>query len=172
MTGLQGHGSTAFRRDDRWRSARLPLAAAGLVLVERVLMEAGAHGICGLAGGAAAGAGRPRPLIGRPGRVGARPRRVAGRDGGRIRPGRAPAPFASRAAGARGAGRRPTHVAGHSGGGPAACSTYSSECAAHQSDPGGCLAPLCPKAECSFRRQRRQPASLTLTRSGLWTAPR
>jgi len=39
MTGLEGHGSAAFRRDDRWRSARLPLAAAGLVLVERVLME-------------------------------------------------------------------------------------------------------------------------------------
>ena len=38
MTGLEGHGSAAFRRDDRWRSARLPLAAAGLVLVERVLM--------------------------------------------------------------------------------------------------------------------------------------
>ena len=32
--------------------------------------------------------------------------------------------------------------------------------------------PLCPKDECSFRRQRRQLASLTLTRSGLWTAPR
>ena len=39
MTGLEGHGSAAFRRDDRRRSARLPLAAAGLVLVEQMLIE-------------------------------------------------------------------------------------------------------------------------------------
>jgi hypothetical protein len=39
MTGLKCHGSAAFRRDNRWRSARLPLAAAGLILVERALMH-------------------------------------------------------------------------------------------------------------------------------------
>ena len=167
MTGLKGHGSAAFRRDDRWRSARLPLAAG-----RPDPGGAGAHGRVGLAGGAAAGAGRPRPLIGRPG-----PSRCS--PSSRCWPRRwshtawscsCSVRFAC--CRARGAGRRPTHVAGQSGGGPAACSTYSSECAAHQSDPGDCLAPLCPKAECSFRRQRRQPASLTLTRSGLWTAPR
>jgi hypothetical protein len=36
---MEGRDSAAFRRDDRWRSARLPLATAGPVLVERVLMD-------------------------------------------------------------------------------------------------------------------------------------
>ena len=35
---MEGQDSAAFRRADRWRPARLPLTAAGLVLVERVLM--------------------------------------------------------------------------------------------------------------------------------------
>jgi hypothetical protein len=36
---MEGQDRAVVRRDDRWRSARLPAAAAGLVLVERVLME-------------------------------------------------------------------------------------------------------------------------------------
>jgi hypothetical protein len=33
------HGGGASRRGDRWRSVRVPAAAAGLVLVERALMD-------------------------------------------------------------------------------------------------------------------------------------
>jgi nucleoid-associated protein YgaU len=36
---MEGQDRAAVRRDDRWRSARLPVAATGLVLVERVLTD-------------------------------------------------------------------------------------------------------------------------------------
>jgi hypothetical protein len=36
---MEGRDKAVVRRDDRWRPARLPAAAAGLVLVERVLMD-------------------------------------------------------------------------------------------------------------------------------------
>jgi hypothetical protein len=37
---MEGRDRAVVRRDDRWRPARLPAAAAGLVPVERVLMDA------------------------------------------------------------------------------------------------------------------------------------
>jgi hypothetical protein len=36
---MEGHDRAGLQRDDRWRSARLPAAAAGLVLVELALMD-------------------------------------------------------------------------------------------------------------------------------------
>lgn len=73
---------------------------------------AGAPGRGGLAGAAAAGPGRHRPLMGRSGCVGARCRRVDGRDAGRIPPDRAAAPVALLSAGFMGrlAGRLMSRV--------------------------------------------------------------
>jgi hypothetical protein len=80
---------------------------------------AGAPGRGGLADAAAAGPGRHRPLMGRSGCVGARCRRVDGRDAGRIPPDRAAAPVALLSARVHGPARRPAHVTGQPGGGPA-----------------------------------------------------